>query len=63
MKQKIKLIASDLDGTLLQNHVQSCSKKAIRMIQEVTNRGILFVRQAEDNILIYTICLKKCRGI
>lgn len=43
MKQKIKLIASDLDGTLLQNHMQSCSEKAIRLIQELTKKGILFV--------------------
>ena len=43
MKQKIKLIASDLDGTLLQNHMQSCSEKAIRLIQELTKKDILFV--------------------
>ena len=43
MKQKIKLIASDLDGTLLQNHMQRCSEKAIRLIQELTKKGILFV--------------------
>ena len=32
MKQKVKLIASDLDGTLLQNYMPDCSEEAIGQI-------------------------------
>ena len=39
----IKLIASDLDGTLLQNGAQELTPRAIRLIREITQRGIHFV--------------------
>ena len=39
----IKLIASDLDGTLLQGGAQALSPRAIRLIHELTQKGIHFV--------------------
>lgn len=38
----IKLIASDLDGTLLQNGSQQLSKRAVPLVREFTKRGVLF---------------------
>lgn len=39
----IKLIASDLDGTLLQNGAQELSPRAIELIKELKEHNILFV--------------------
>ena len=39
----IKLIASDLDGTLLQNGAQELTPRAIQLIHELTQRGVHFV--------------------
>jgi Cof subfamily protein (haloacid dehalogenase superfamily) len=39
----IKLIASDLDGTLLHNGAQEVSNEIITYIKELSSRGILFV--------------------
>lgn len=39
----IKLIASDLDGTLLQNNAQSLNPRIIDIIKQLHNQGILFV--------------------
>lgn len=39
----IKLIASDLDGTLLQNGAQELTPRAIELIHELTQRGVRFV--------------------
>lgn len=39
----IKIIASDIDGTLLQNGVRELSDKVIGQIQALSDRGILFV--------------------
>ena len=39
----IKLIASDLDGTLLQNGAQELAPRAIQLIHELTQKGIHFV--------------------
>lgn len=39
----IKLIASDLDGTLLQNNSQSISKRMLEIIKQLHERDILFV--------------------
>ena len=39
----IKLIASDLDGTLLQGGAQELSPRAISLIHELTRKGIHFV--------------------
>lgn len=38
----IKLIASDLDGTLLQNGAQGLTPEALRLIGKLLERGILF---------------------
>ena len=39
----IKLIASDLDGTLLQNEAQELTPRAIDLISQLTKKGIPFV--------------------
>ena len=39
----IKLIASDLDGTLLHNGAQELTPRAVELIHELTQRGIHFV--------------------
>ncbi|MEJ8735061.1 MULTISPECIES: HAD family hydrolase [Mediterraneibacter] len=39
----IRLIASDLDGTLLQNGAQKLTDRAVRLIHELTLRGVHFV--------------------
>lgn len=39
----IKLIASDLDGTLLQGGAQELSPRAIHLIHELTQKGVHFV--------------------
>lgn len=38
----IKLIASDLDGTLLQNGAQTVSEQAIQLIEKLLDNGIHF---------------------
>ncbi|MBE5961954.1 MAG: HAD family hydrolase [Lachnospiraceae bacterium] len=38
----IKIIATDLDGTLLQNGAQSVSERAIHQINELNKKGIVF---------------------
>ena len=40
---KIKLIASDLDGTLLLNGAQSCDPELFPLIDELTQKGVYFV--------------------
>ena len=37
----IKLVASDLDGTLLQNGAQALTPEALRLIGKLLERGIL----------------------
>ncbi|SHK00839.1 Cof-type HAD-IIB family hydrolase [Hespellia stercorisuis] len=39
----IKLIASDLDGTLLQNGAQALSPRSVELIRKITEKGIVFV--------------------
>ena len=39
----VKLIASDLDGTLLQNGAQELTPRAVQLIHELTQRGVHFV--------------------
>lgn len=39
----IKLIASDLDGTLLQNGAQKLTPRAIDLIRQLTSKGVQFV--------------------
>ncbi len=39
----IKLVASDLDGTLLQGGAQKLTPRAVELIHELTQKGIHFV--------------------
>ena len=39
----IKLIASDLDGTLLRDGAQELTPRAVRLIHKLTQKGIHFV--------------------
>ena len=39
----IKLIASDLDGTLLQNGAQELTPRAVSLVRKLTEKGIYFV--------------------
>ena len=38
----IKLIASDMDGTLLQNGIRQVSREQLSIIKELTDAGIMF---------------------
>lgn len=53
----IKLIASDLDGTLLQNGAQELTPRAIELIHRLTQKGIHFVaasgRQYDNERLVF----------
>ena len=53
----IKLVASDLDGTLLQNDSQELTPRAIELIRELTNQGIYFVaasgRQYDNEVHLF----------
>lgn len=40
---KIKLIASDLDGTLLLDDAKSCSQELFTLIRELSEKGVYFV--------------------
>ena len=40
---KIKLIASDLDGTLLLNFAKNCNPELFPIVEELTRKGIYFV--------------------
>lgn len=40
---KIKLIACDLDGTLLQNGAQACSPELFPLVEALSDQGILFM--------------------
>ena len=47
--QKVKLIVSDLDGTLLQNGAQALEERAMIAIRK---EGFFLLRQVGGNILI-----------
>ena len=53
----IKLIASDLDGTLLQNDAQELTPRAIELIRRLTEKGIRFVaasgRQYDNEVRLF----------
>ena len=53
----IKLIASDLDGTLLQDGTQELTPRAISLIHSLTQKGIHFVaasgRQYTNERILY----------
>lgn len=40
---EIKLIACDLDGTLLLHGAQACTERALELIGELCGRGVYFV--------------------
>lgn len=39
----IRLVASDIDGTLLQNGIRELSEEVLEQIKQLTERGVLFV--------------------
>lgn len=43
MADKIRLIASDLDGTLLLHGARACSSELFSLVRELSDRGIYFV--------------------
>lgn len=45
----IKLIASDLDGTLLLNRAQTLPEEIFPLIRELKNRGSFLLRPADVN--------------
>lgn len=53
----IRLIASDLDGTLLRNGAQELTPRALRLIHELTRKGICFAaasgRQYDNERLLF----------
>lgn len=53
----IKLIASDLDGTLLQNGAQQLTPRAIELIRQLVDKGIHFIsasgRQYDNQCLVF----------
>ncbi len=53
----IKLIASDLDGTLLQNGAQELTPRAMELIRELTAKGVRFVaasgRQYDNEVRLF----------
>lgn len=54
----IKLVASDLDGTLLQNGAQTLSDETIDLIHQIVEKGITFVsasgRQYDNQIRVFS---------
>ena len=53
----IKLIASDLDGTLLQNGAQELTPRAIQLIHETLDRVFALSRQADASTTTNAVCL------
>ena len=56
----VKLIASDLDGTLLQNEAQELTPRAIELIRALTQKGVHFVaasgrQYANERLLFHEI--------
>ena len=45
----IKLIASDLDGTLLLNHAQSLNPGTAKLIHELTKQGRIFAAASQNH--------------
>ena len=48
----IKLVASDLDGTLLLHKAQSLPEEIFSLIRQLEELGIMFVAAVEGNIRI-----------
>lgn len=53
----IKLVASDLDGTLLQNGAQELTPRALDLVRRLTEKGIVFVassgRQYDNEVNLF----------
>ena len=53
----IKLVASDLDGTLLQNGAQELTPRAMELVRRLTEKGIVFVassgRQYDNEVNLF----------
>lgn len=57
----IKLIASDLDGTLLHNGAQKLTPRAIELIHELTQKGIPLLLQADASMIMSVDCFLRLR--
>lgn len=57
----IKLIASDLDGTLLHNGAQKLTPRAIELIHELTQERVHFVAQADASMIMSVDCFLRLR--
>lgn len=57
VRHMIKLIASDLDGTLLQNGAQELTPRAIELIRKLTEKGVRFAaasgRQYDNEVHLF----------
>lgn len=56
-RHMIKLVASDLDGTLLQNGAQELTPRALDLVRRLTEKGIVFVassgRQYDNEVNLF----------
>ena len=59
MKPEIRLIASDLDGTLLLDGAQSLRPETCRLIHSLTARGIYFFAASGRQYPICSDCLPR----
>lgn len=57
----IKLIASDLDGTLLHNGAQKLTPRAIELIHELTQKAFTLLLQADANMIMSVDCFLRLR--
>ena len=57
VQHMIKLVASDLDGTLLQNGAQELTPRALDLVRRLTEKGIVFVassgRQYDNEVNLF----------
>ena len=57
----IKLIASDLDGTLLHNGAQKLTPRAIELIHELTQKAFTLLLQADASMIMSVDCFLRLR--
>lgn len=57
----IKLIASDLDGTLLHNGAQKLTPRAIELIHELTQKAFTLLLQADASMIMSADCFLRLR--
>ena len=55
----IKLIASDLDGTLLHNGEQSLSPRVLELVHRLTEKGIRFIAASAGNMTMNSAFLRE----